>query len=164
MLRGTALAAALLATGCATIVSESTWPITIHTAPPGATVAVTKSDGTPVASGMTPLQVHLDSGDGYFGRASYQIVATQPSGVKSTATLTSHFNGWYIGNLVFGGLIGFLIVDPLTGAMYRFDETFIVQCNSTTGAVESLSADGRSVVSLDEVPAELRAHLVPLAP
>ena len=26
-------------------------------------------------------------------------------------------NGWYIGNILFGGLIGFLIVDPLTGAM-----------------------------------------------
>lgn len=27
-------------------------------------------------------------------------------------------NGWYIGNLLFGGIIGLLIVDPATGAMW----------------------------------------------
>lgn len=27
-------------------------------------------------------------------------------------------DGWYFGNILFGGLIGFLIVDPATGAMY----------------------------------------------
>jgi hypothetical protein len=27
-------------------------------------------------------------------------------------------NGWYVGNVIFGGLVGFLIVDPLTGAMW----------------------------------------------
>jgi hypothetical protein len=131
-------------------------------------VTVNKEDGTPVASGVTPLQVHLDSGDGYFGRAKYQIVATQPSGAKSTASLTSHFNGWYVGNLLFGGLfgglIGLLIVDPLTGAMYRFDDTFIVQCPSTTGAIVPLDEGGARVVAIETIPAELRPHLVPIAP
>jgi hypothetical protein len=28
-------------------------------------------------------------------------------------------NGWYIDNNLFGGLIGMLIVDPITGAMYK---------------------------------------------
>ena len=27
-------------------------------------------------------------------------------------------NGWYLGNVLFGGLIGIVIVDPLTGAMW----------------------------------------------
>jgi len=27
-------------------------------------------------------------------------------------------DGWYFGNVLFGGLIGILIVDPATGAMY----------------------------------------------
>ena len=31
--------------------------------------------------------------------------------------LTKKFNGWYLGNIIFGGLIG-LIIDPITGAMY----------------------------------------------
>lgn len=32
-------------------------------------------------------------------------------------------DGWYIGNLLFGGLIGMLIVDPATGAMYKLDDS-----------------------------------------
>jgi hypothetical protein len=31
-------------------------------------------------------------------------------------------DGWYIGNILFGGLIGILIVDPLTGAMWKLDD------------------------------------------
>ena len=37
-------------------------------------------------------------------------------------TRDAYLNGWYIGNVVFGGLIGLLIVDPETGAMWRLDE------------------------------------------
>jgi hypothetical protein len=32
--------------------------------------------------------------------------------------LTKKFNAWYIGNILFGGLIG-IIVDPITGAIYN---------------------------------------------
>ena len=32
--------------------------------------------------------------------------------------LTKKFNAWYIGNIVFGGLIG-IIIDPITGAIYN---------------------------------------------
>jgi len=28
-------------------------------------------------------------------------------------------NGWYFGNLAIGGILGMLVIDPLTGAMYR---------------------------------------------
>lgn len=31
-------------------------------------------------------------------------------------------DGWYMGNLLFGGFIGFLIVDPATGAMWKLDD------------------------------------------
>jgi hypothetical protein len=31
-------------------------------------------------------------------------------------------DGWYIGNILFGGVIGFLIVDPATGAMWKLGD------------------------------------------
>jgi hypothetical protein len=41
-------------------------------------------------------------------------------------TVDTRLNGWYIGgNLVFGGLVGWLIVDPLTGAMWTIDNNDI---------------------------------------
>jgi hypothetical protein len=32
-------------------------------------------------------------------------------------------DGWYIGNILLGGLIGMLIVDPISGAMFKIAET-----------------------------------------
>ena len=37
--------------------------------------------------------------------------------------LTSTIDGWFWGNILFGGFVGFLIVDPLTGAMYKLPES-----------------------------------------
>jgi len=31
-------------------------------------------------------------------------------------------SGWYWGNILIGGLIGMLVVDPLTGAMYKLPD------------------------------------------
>ena len=36
--------------------------------------------------------------------------------------LEASINGWYFGNIIFGGLIGILIVDPATGAMWKISE------------------------------------------
>jgi len=33
-------------------------------------------------------------------------------------TVRGEIEGWYFGNIIFGGLIGLLAVDPATGAMY----------------------------------------------
>jgi hypothetical protein len=43
-------------------------------------------------------------------------------------------DGWYFGNLLFGGLIGLLIVDPATGAMYKLEPNEI-NCNLVSSAV-----------------------------
>jgi hypothetical protein len=60
----------------------------------------------------------------FFGE--YIVNCSKEGHQKSTSELSAHLNGWYAGNIVFGGLIGLLIVDPGTGAMWRFDETHTV--------------------------------------
>jgi len=69
-------------------------------------------------------------------------------------------NGWYIGNLLFGGLIGLLIVDPLTGAMWTLDpkDINLILEKKTAG----LPSDRRalSVVSLEDVPDYLRDKMI----
>ena len=37
-------------------------------------------------------------------------------------SITPELNPWYIGNLFFGGIVGMVIVDPLTGSMWTFYE------------------------------------------
>jgi hypothetical protein len=132
VLKAIALAVTVSLTGCASIVSKSSWPVTIQSNPRGARCVVAKENGKELHSGETPMTVTLDSGDGFFQRAKY-TVSCQKAGYQTASTnAESHFNGWYLGNIVFGGLIGMLIVDPATGAMYRMDDTQIVKLYADT--------------------------------
>src|SRR5262249_47695485 len=69
----------------------------------------------------TPFTVALDRGRGFFAAEYYTFKATGSDGRPIVVTRKAGFAGWYFGNLLFGGLIGIVIVDPLTGAMWEFD-------------------------------------------
>lgn len=76
--------------------------------------------GRLVSTGVTPQSVVLDKSDGsYFGGKDYSITFTKEGYTPTTLPIKHSANGWYIGgNLVFGGLIGYLLVDPFNGGMY----------------------------------------------
>jgi hypothetical protein len=64
----------------------------------------------------------------------------------------SRINGWYVGNIVFGGIIGSLIVDPLTGAMWALEsEQVNGSLAETVASNERLSPQLR-IVAIDSVP------------
>lgn len=109
-------------TGCASIVSKSSWPVSVTTTPADAEFEITNEAGTVVHKARAPFTVTLKSGVGYFDGERYTLKASAPGYTTGAATLDTSVNGWFIGNIVFGGIIGFLIVDPLTGAMYRLPE------------------------------------------
>lgn len=159
------LAGTLLSSGCASIVSHTRWPLAVSSVPVGATISISSRDGKEVYSGTTPAAVVLRSGASFFKRETYTLKFTKPGFDTKTTTLTPSVNGWYFGNLVFGGLIGMLIIDPATGAMYRIDEKEVqVALTQTTGMITWPEADpnGLRVMSIEEVPAALRSSLVPL--
>lgn len=114
------VALALSATSCASIVSTSSWPVTFVAKEP-TEFTVRDEAGVARATAKTPMTVILSSSDGYFDPMNYTVES--PGCVRR---LDARFNGWYAGNLLIGGLIGFLIVDPLTGAMWRLPETYEV--------------------------------------
>ncbi len=65
-----------------------------------------------VEVGKTPFEMKL-------ARKSEHEVMLKLEGYQTyQTTLTKKFNGWFIGNILIGGLIG-IIVDPITGAMYN---------------------------------------------
>ena len=108
--------------GCASIVGESRYPVAVSSAPPGASFEITDKNGTVVHSGNTPSTVTLKSGKGYFSGQTYKLHFKKEGYPDKTVELDSSLSGWYWGNILFGGLIGMLIVDPLTGAMYKLPE------------------------------------------
>lgn len=110
--------------GCATIIKGGAENVSFKSNPSDADVRVIDArTGTTVASGKTPLTVKLDRGAGYFKGAKYNVVIEKPGFSKKEFVVDSSLMvGWYIfGNVLFGGLIGWFIVDPATGAMWTLD-------------------------------------------
>lgn len=118
--------------GCASIVSKSTWPFSIDSNPGGAIVTITNKRGVEIFKGKTPTALKLKSGAGYFSKESY-VVSLQLNGHETKKiNLECKVNGWYFGNILIGGLLGFLIIDPATGAMYKLERDGISENLSRT--------------------------------
>jgi len=117
MTRFLATVSVFLLSGCATIVNDGIHPVTISSVPP-AEYSITNKYGMEVSRGTTPETVQLLGKDGYFKGADYTVRFSKEGYKDSIAPINSELSGWYFGNIVFGGLIGFLLVDPISGNMW----------------------------------------------
>lgn len=108
----------LILSGCSSIVSKSEYAVAINSNPENADFIVTNRAGEKVHSGITPTSVTLKSSAGFFKGETYTIVVEKDGYSPKTFTLSSKVDGWYWGNILIGGVIGMLIVDPVTGSMY----------------------------------------------
>ncbi|XYQ86822.1 hypothetical protein ACTAB8_13185 [Pseudomonas syringae] len=137
---------AFAVTGCASIVSDSKYPVAVTSSPSGAAYEIFNEGGVSVRSGVTPDEVTLRAGAGYFDGEKYTVTYRKDGYTSSTQTLESGIDGWYWGNIVIGGLIGMLIVDPATGAMYTLPEK--INSTLTVAPVSAISAVERSSVQV----------------
>lgn len=106
----------LLSTSCATIVSGSKQRIEVNSTPTNSTVYIDNKE-----VGKTPYNTKLKRNQ------SYSLKVTNEGYLPYQIDLQREFNAWFIGNVAIGGLIG-IIVDPITGAMYKLKP---VQYNQT---------------------------------
>ena len=126
VMKAVSLATSVALAGCASIISKSEWPVTVQSNPAGAKCVIAKKDGVEVHKGETPLTVTLRADSGYFSSQDYVVTCEKEGYDNAKVEMPSSLNGWYWGNIVFGGVIGWLIVDPATGAMWKMDETKVV--------------------------------------
>lgn len=131
MFRVLAVFLALLASGCASIMSGSTDKVTFNSFPNGANFLIKDENGKSIHHATTPATVTLERGDGFFDGQTYSVDFSADGYLPKTQTVDSTVNGWYIGNLVFGGILGFLIIDPATGAMFELPEDVNVSLTKT---------------------------------
>ena len=115
------IVASLLSTGCASIVSKSKYPVAVTTEPSLAKIEIKDQDGIVRFAGTSPATAVLDAGQSYFTRARYTVTASKDGYHPATLPIQNSIDGWYWANLLVGGLIGMLIVDPITGAMFEID-------------------------------------------
>jgi hypothetical protein len=152
------LVAPMLFSSCATIVSKSSYPVSIDTNPEGATVSITDKRGKEVYKGKSPATVSLKSGAGYFSRAEYQVRLTAPGYAEQVIPVNYKLNAWYFGNLVIGGVLGMLVIDPATGAMWKL-ETPPININLAK-STSSVTEPSLKIMNINDVPQEMKAKLV----
>ena len=127
--------------GCASIIKGSgPQGIYFKSEPPEAQVRVIDlRNGNVVADAKTPNPVLLKKGAGYFKYAKYNVEISKEGYDKKYVKIEGDASGWYIGgNLLFGGLIGYLIVDPATGAMWTLNPEEVNVLLQLTGGTDPI--------------------------
>lgn len=144
--------------GCATIVHGGPRSIPVSSTPPGASVTIYNQDGKEVSRHTTPFVAKLTTKNRYFKSQSYRMVFELPGHKSQEVQLQPKVSGWYFSNLLFGGLIGMLIVDPLTGAMYNLTPNKIEQSLSAETAEQVRRGETLVVILKSQAtPGELNA-------
>jgi len=153
------LATVFLFSNCASIVSRSSYQLSINSTPSNASITITNSRGVEVYAGYTPTVVRLRASEGFFSRAEYQVRFSKPGYDDRIIPVTFSIDGWYWGNILLGGIIGMLIVDPATGAMWRIDVDTI---NATLTQSTSHAAPELRIIDIGEIPESWKFQLVRL--
>ena len=115
----TVLGACAAMSGCATIVHHGPRQVSVASTPPGAKVSIYDRSNSLVQVSTTPFLATLPTKFSYFKGQDYRLVFELPAYATAEVHLQSTVSRWYFGNLLFGGLLGLVIVDPSTGAMYN---------------------------------------------
>jgi hypothetical protein len=136
----------LIFTGCASIFDGGSKSVQINSNPQGAKVTVSNQEGKTLFVKTTPTFVTLERSSGYFRGEDYKLVFEEAGYNPYETHVVSTIDGWYFGNVMFGGLIGMLIVDPMTGDMYTLSP-MDVNCDLVPVAVVSPSAENKSAES-----------------
>lgn len=160
--RGAVLAAgvtiAVVVSSCASIVGKSDYPVSFNSTPSGANVIVVDEAGREVFNGTTPATATLAAGRGYFKGHDYKVKFAKDGFSSYEAPIKRGTSKWYIfGNIAIGGLIGWLIVDPITGAMWTLDDK--IDASLVVQSAAESDEPTLNVVALNDVPASLRQRL-----
>ena len=155
----TTLCMIILIVGCASIVSKSSYQVTINSHPDQADITVMDQTGYVYYSGKTPATIMLNTKKGYFQGKDYTVTFSKNGYAPHKAQIRRGVDAWYlVGNLLIGGLIGWLIVDPATGAMWTLEKEMNVALSKQTSSISNET--GLRVVSIDDVPNHLRSKLI----
>ncbi len=129
----------LVTTSCSTIFTQGNKGVKLNSNPDGATVTIRDEDGATIFEGTTPTKAKLRTGEPYFARKSYTLTFSKAGHQDVTTEIGSTISPWYFGNIILGGLVGMLVVDPLTGAVYTLpgEQQVTLPASSRTANHES---------------------------
>ena len=157
------LVVALIVSGCASVLKGRDQSVSFKSEPSGARVVITDArENKEIHAANTPFTTVLKRGAGYFKKAMYKVTVEQAGYDRQEVLLQGKPGGWYLGgNLLFGGSLGYLIVDPVTGAMW----TLVPEDVNITLKKSAASLDSDStlqVMLLENVPAAFVTRMKPV--
>jgi hypothetical protein len=112
--------------GCASIVSGRQAEVAFESHPSNAQVVIRDRAHREVASLKTPGVVSLKRNRRFFMPARYVATIEAPGYEPAHVPLRSTVNPWILGNVIFGGIPGF-VVDTATGALWTPRQSLIHQ-------------------------------------
>jgi hypothetical protein len=120
--------------------------------------SITDKYGQELYTGSTPETVYLKAGAGFFERAHYQVKFSADGYKDKTYPVYFKLEGWYFGNffLPIGGWLGMIVLDPVTGAMWKIESRFL---HATLDRDSRVDAELR-IIHINDVPENLKRHLV----
>jgi hypothetical protein len=119
--------------GCASIAKGTSQSIAITT-PPTTGAACILSSGQGNWTVTSPCAVTVEK-----SKEDIQVHCDKPGWQEGYATIPSNFEGWSVGNILLGGVIG-LGVDAATGAVNEYPHAFQVPMTQLTNAPPTLAA------------------------
>ncbi|MBW8036705.1 MAG: PEGA domain-containing protein [Planctomycetes bacterium] len=122
--------AAILASGCAYMLSTDSQDISISSSPAGAQVMIKTTGGIEVFTGRTPAQAHLKR------KNEYIIDVTLEGHASKQVHLEQSINPATFWNLLIGGIPGW-IIDGVSGAIWKLEP------ETVTITLQTASIDGR---------------------
>ncbi len=107
---------------------------------------------------VAKLDLHLR----YFKAERYTVHIAKDGYHTRDITVEGAVNGWYFGNIIFGGLIGLLAVDPATGAMYTLKPKAVETTLDALKVSRNGSEQTLTVILVEDVPEQLVGQLIPI--
>ncbi len=155
--------ALILLCGCASIITSDDRKVQVTSNPTAATVTVYDTRSNVVTTATTPATVKLKKGAGYFKGADYRLVVEKAGFQPREFEIRHDINGWYWGNFALGGMLGFLVVDPLTGGMWELKPDKIEAELVPAQPAVTLGEQRLVILARQQLTPEQQKRLVPLA-
>ncbi|MCS7465239.1 hypothetical protein NZK35_00965 [Stieleria sp. ICT_E10.1] len=108
--------------GCATLLSEKRYAVTIDNPAAPTFFSVHDRKNRVIQQGITPQQVTLDAKAFPFWPAKYSVVYSGREAATEKHEIKAGVDPWISGNILLGGVAG-LVVDGATGSMFKLPKT-----------------------------------------
>ncbi|MDV6033398.1 MAG: hypothetical protein F9B45_25585 [Phycisphaera sp. RhM] len=119
---GLLLCTLVASSGCATVLSEKRYAVTIDNPAAPTFFSVHDRKNRVIQQGITPQQVTLDAKAFPFWPAKYSVVYSGREAATEKHEIKAGVDPWIAGNILLGGIAG-LAVDGATGSMFKLPKT-----------------------------------------